>query len=96
MSVARYGDPDEELRLAYHEEADVGGAQGFKRAMDLYRMVRDQRVASVRLRIGDEYLLGTNGFPRDPARAAIWYGFAAKGGSKKACERLAELKVSVC
>jgi TPR repeat protein len=90
--VAKYGDPEEQLRLAYHEEADLGGPEGFAKALDLYRMVRDQRVASVRLRIGNEYLLGANGFPRDPGRAATWYGFAARAGSVEACTRLAEMK----
>jgi TPR repeat protein len=95
-NVAKYGDPEEELRLAYHEEADVGGPAGFAKAMDLYRAVRDQRVGSVRLRIGNEYLLGTNGFPRNAERAAKWYGFAAQAGSKEACTQLSEMNRPGC
>ena len=95
-SASKFGDPEEQLRLAYHEEADVGGSTGFAKAMELYRLVRDQRVGGVRLRIGNEYLWGTNGFPRDAERAAKWYGFAAKAGSSEACARLAEMKATGC
>ena len=95
-SVAKYGDPEEQLRLAYHYEVDLGGEDGSTKALSLYRKVRDQRIASVRLRVGNEYLLGANGFPRDPERSAKWYGFAAKAGSKEACARLAELNAPGC
>lgn len=96
VSVEKYGDPEEQLRLAYHYEADIGGPKSLERAMGLYRLVRDQRVAVVRLRIGNEYLWGTNGFPRNSERGIQWYRFAAKAGSPLACTRLAEMNASGC
>jgi TPR repeat protein len=91
-----FGDPEEQLRLAYHYEHDLGDPEALARAKALYKQVRDQRVGSVRLRIGNEYLTGANGFPRDAATAARWYGFAAKGGSSVACKLLAEMGAGGC
>jgi len=95
-SALSSGDPEEQLRLAYHYEHDVGGTDGFSRAKALYKTVRDQRVGSVRLRIGNEYLSGVNGFPRNTFTAATWYGFAARGGSTIACKRLVDMKRPGC
>ena len=56
--AAEFGDPEEQLRLAYHFEHDISDSEALARARSLYKQVRDQRVASVRLRIGNEYLTG--------------------------------------
>ncbi len=90
-SLEEYTDPDQQLRLAFHFEQSSSDAAAFNQALNLYREVRDQRVSSVRLKIGTQYLLGLNGFPKNASIAAKWYSFAANGGSVEACRHLADL-----
>lgn len=90
-SLEKYTDPDEQLRVAFHFESNASDPAAFAQALHLYRIVRDQRVSSVRLKIGTQYLLGLNGFPKNAAIASKWYSFAANAGSVEACRHLAEL-----
>ena len=87
-------DPDAQLRLAYYYELLSGDSAYAHKAMDLYRIVRDGRVSSVRFKIGSDYELGADRFPVDPVRASRWYGFAAQAGSTEACLRIGKLKAS--
>ena len=88
--LAAYGDVDQQLRLAYYYKQSIGESANAGHALSLYRLIRDERVGSVRLKIGTDYLLGRDHFPKNTQTAALWYGFAAKAGSKEACARLAE------
>jgi TPR repeat protein len=90
-ALKQYSDPDEQLRVAFHLESNSSDPAVFNQALSLYRLVRDQRVANVRLKIGTQYLLGVNGFPKNVAVAAKWYSFAAKAGSIEACGHLSDL-----
>jgi TPR repeat protein len=90
-SPEKFTDPDEQLRVAFHLESNSSDPAAFAQALHLYRVVRDQRVSSVRLKIGTQYLQGLNGFPKDASIAAKWYSFAAKAGSIEACQHLADL-----
>jgi TPR repeat protein len=90
-SLEKFTDPDEQLRLAFHFELNSSDPAAFAQALRLYRVVRDQRVSSVRLKIGTQYLLGLNGFPKNTSIAAKWYSFAANAGSAEACRHLADL-----
>ena len=90
-SLEEYTDPDEQLRVAFHFELHSSDPVAFAKALRLYRIVRDQRVSSVRLKIGTQYLQGLNGFPKNASIAAKWYSYAANAGSVEACRHLADL-----
>jgi TPR repeat protein len=85
-------DPDVQLRRAFSLEkpAQTDG-NAYRRAMDIYRAVRDRRQMDVRFALGRNYLNGANGLPRNLALARYWLEEAAGFGSKWAKALLATL-----
>ena len=82
-------DPDEQLRYAFALEAAARtDEKAYRRAMDLYRTVRDRREMDIRFVLGRNYLSGTDGMPKDLALARRWLQEAASRGSNPAAEIL--------
>ncbi len=85
-------DPDVQLRSAFALDAEAKtDEKAYRRAMDLYRTVRDRREMDIRFVLGRNALNGTNGMPKDPAIARYWLQVAAGRGSNPAAEMLAQI-----
>jgi TonB family protein len=83
-------DPDVQLRRAFALESSRNPAD-YQRAMQMYRTVRDRRKMDVRVVLGRDYLLGTNGYKQDANTARFWLRMAASEGSEPAKLLLANL-----
>lgn len=64
-------DPDVELREAF-ALGKQGDAASYRRAMQLYRTVRDRREMDIRMVLARDYLQGTHGVSKDPKLAKYW------------------------
>ena len=80
-------DPDVQLRKAF-AIGSQGGTENYKKAMTLYRTVRDRRELDIRMVLGRDYLEGTDGVPKNERLAKYWLGAAAKAGSLEASHYL--------
>ncbi len=94
LAAMPQNDPDVQLRRAFTLESSNSGS-GYEEAMLLYKTVRDRRKMDVRVRLGIEYLNGSDGMARDAAIARFWFEIAAREGSKEASVLLSEMGVPV-
>ena len=87
-------DPDVQLRTAFMlERTALTDEAAYRRALDIYRTVRDRREIDIRFVLGRDLLTGANGLPMDQAQALVWLRIAAERGSQPAEALLASLPV---
>jgi TPR repeat protein len=85
-------DPDQQLRFAFElEKKGQTDDEAYRRAMDIYRTVRDSREMDARFVLGRNCLNGTNGIQKNAASARYWLHEAAGRGSKPAQQLLTTL-----
>jgi TPR repeat protein len=85
-------DPDVQLRTAFAlEKTAATDETAYRRALDIYRTVRDRREIDIRFVLGCNLLTGANGLPRNQAEARVWLRVAAERGSQPAKALLATL-----
>jgi uncharacterized protein len=90
LAVMPQDDPDVQLREAFVlERRALTDESTYKRAMNLYRSVRDRREMDIRFILGRDALHGTHGVPKSISVAQYWLGEAAARGSKPAQDLLA-------
>jgi TPR repeat protein len=85
-------DPDVQIREVFRlEMAAINDELAYKRALEIYRKVRDHRVTDARSVLGRYALYGTNGVPKDRAVAEYWLHEAVRSGSKPAQDLLSAI-----
>jgi TPR repeat protein len=83
-------DPDVQIRTAFAlEKTAATDRSSYRRALDIYRTVRDRREIDILFVLGRNLLTGANGLPRNQAEARVWLGVAAERGSQPAKALLA-------
>ena len=85
-------DPDVQLRTAFAlEKVAATDDTAYRRALDLYRTVRDRREIDIRFVLGRDMHTGANGLPTNQAEARVWLTIASDRGSQPARALLASL-----
>jgi TPR repeat protein len=64
-------DPDVQIREVFRLEMAAINDEAYKRALEIYRKVRDHRDTDARFVLGRYALYGTNGVPKDRAVPSI-------------------------
>jgi TPR repeat protein len=85
-------DPDVQLRESFEfEKAASDDEEAYRRALAIYRNVRDHRDSAPRFVLGRYALNGANGVPKDRTVAEYWLHEAVRSGSKPAQQLLESL-----